>query len=358
MSIKSRMKSYIKSNNFLYTFFCSIQRSRDKEFQKMVRAMGGRDATLLLVEGNYNLNNEIYYIIECGFGEKKDWRGFFALIGQNLRSIYFAQTYHLKPCIVWGKNSLYYDTRMDKITENAFEYFFEPLSLEYEEILKEHLFVKSRGADSNRITHTALKGSVYHISDEQIEVFASLYRRYFHLNSATKAYIDTGINKIMGKDEKVIGVHVRGTDFKNQFYRHPEFCGFEPFLEAAKKIVEEGGYSKIFLATDDEEAIELFRHDFGSTVVFYEDCQRAKGNLCVMCNEKAYPYEMGLEVLRDVYTLVHCDALICGLSQVAFAAQYIKKSQTEEFSYIKQIDMKINSDGKGTYLFYDKINKS
>ena len=51
------MKSYIKSNNFLYTFFYSILRSRDKEFQKMVRAMGGRDATLLLVEGNYNLNN-------------------------------------------------------------------------------------------------------------------------------------------------------------------------------------------------------------------------------------------------------------------------------------------------------------
>ena len=53
-------------------------------------------------------------------------------------------------------------------------------------------------------------------------------------------------------------------------------------------------------------------------------------------------YKLGLEVLRDVYTLASCDGLICGLSHVSCAARYIKSAKGEMFEDIKILDSGMN----------------
>ncbi len=49
-------------------------------------------------------------------------------------------------------------------------------------------------------------------------------------------------------------------------------------------------------------------------------------------------YNLGVEVLRDVYTLACCDALICGISQVSFAARYVNLALCEPFREVCVID--------------------
>lgn len=343
MSIKEKLMSVIKKNDFLFTLLYSLKKCPNKEFQKYIHAMTGDGSTILLVEGDSNLENDIFYIIDCGLTQI-DGRGFFALIRQNMRLVYFAEVFHLKPCIAWGEKSVYYDHHMDNVTYNAFEYFFEPLSLKYSDVLEKHRFIRSRSADIKRIPEGGLKKQAYRMNDNEIEMLASIYRKYFRLNSRTQEYINDAIGNIIQDGEKFIGVHVRGTDFKNQFDGHPEFSGFEQFIEAAKDMIKKYKYDKIFLATEDEEALELFRNEFGNQVVFYKDCERAKGKSSIICNENVRPYNLGLQVLRDVYTLVCSDVLICGLSQVSFAVQYIKNSRNESFSHINQIEMNINNN--------------
>jgi len=56
-------------------------------------------------------------------------------------------------------------------------------------------------------------------------------------------------------------------------------------------------------------------------------------------------YRMGLEVLRDAYTLVACGGFIGGLSQVSNAARYIKQSLGSDYRYKKTISKGISING-------------
>lgn len=354
MSFVTKLKLKIKKNNSLFAYLYSIKYCRNYYFQKSIRAMTGEDATLLLIEGNYNLTGDIYYLIDCG-SEKDDLRGFFALIRHNIKSICFAEAYGLVPCVIWGKGCIYHDCRMDHVTQNVFEYYYEPISLHYNEVLGKHQYVRMRDADNLRIPDQMIKEQTYVVDDHELEKLAEIYGRYFHLNKKTQSYIDSGIQSIMQEGDKIIGVHVRGTDFKNQFNNHPEFCGFIPFVDAAKQMMKEGDYNKIFLATEDNEVIDLFNEEFDDKVIYYQDCIRGRGKTSVVLDKRGYGYGMGLEVLRDVYTLAQCDSFLYGLSQVAFAVRYIKESRNEQFSQIRQIEMRVNKNRNDDRSYYQKL---
>ena len=119
-----------------------------------------------------------------------------------------------------------------------------------------------------------------------------------------------------------------------------------------EKIAEieqvEEKFDKIFLATDDQEAIDVFQKRFGDKVCYYEDVYRGEGNVSVAFSSdlrEYHRYLLGLEVLRDVYTMAQCEGLIGGISQVAYCAQIMKRGMGSEFSYFKILDKGINDSG-------------
>nr|MDE7325206.1 hypothetical protein [Lachnospiraceae bacterium] len=117
------------------------------------------------------------------------------------------------------------------------------------------------------------------------------------------------------------------------------------FLEPIKKMIEKYEYEQIFLATDSLEAISLLKKEFGDKISFYQDVQRSDGNIGVQYSESSqenYHYLLGLEVLRDVYTLSACDSLIAGLSNVSCAARYIKVANGFEYREVVVIDHGLN----------------
>ncbi|MDE7327733.1 MAG: hypothetical protein K2N63_15890, partial [Lachnospiraceae bacterium] len=122
----------------------------------------------------------------------------------------------------------------------------------------------------------------------------------------------------------------------------PVWIHAKTFVEPVRKCISGGGeYEQVFLATDSLEAIELFKKEFGDILVFYQDVQRSDGDVGVHEIEnsrKNHHYLLGMEVLRDAYTLAACDSLVAGLSNVSFAAQYIKAANGSEYAEVVILD--------------------
>lgn len=155
------------------------------------------------------------------------------------------------------------------------------------------------------------------------------------------------------KKSKVVGVHIRGTTFRSRrLYGHSVPLEATDFFEPIDHALE-NGFEKIFLATDDTHHLLALRERYGNRVLFYADVFRSDDNVDVTqawSARKNHGYYLGREVLRDVYTLSNCDALISGISQVPFMARVQKYAQNEAYEFVQTIDKGVN---KKTHLLLE-----
>ena len=159
-------------------------------------------------------------------------------------------------------------------------------------------------------------------------------KKYICYNKKTSEYLEREYKALLG-DKKAIAVHYRGTDFKRNYNNHPIMVRIEQEIEEVQKLLDKGYYEKIFLATDEEEAIRQFVSVFGDKVVYYSDTYRDDGgdeSIAFSTDAREHhKYKLALEVLRDQYTLTNCDALVCGYSNVTFLARIMRKAWHEEY---------------------------
>lgn len=91
--------------------------------------------------------------------------------------------------------------------------------------------------------------------------------------------------------------------------------------------------------------MKSFENKYGEKLCYYKDVERGSTNKSVaFCknNREQHKYLLGLEVIRDMYTLSKCDSLIAGVSQVPICAQINKISRGEKYEVVKIIDKGIN----------------
>ena len=148
-------------------------------------------------------------------------------------------------------------------------------------------------------------------------------------------------------NEKVLGVHIRGVEWKQKpVYGHPIVVSIQDYLETAQKMIDELGCEKIFLATDSEETVSLFKSNFGEKLIEYCAVRTPVGSSQLsIFNEKNDSFQMGYEVLRDVYTLASCDAMLCGLSNVSYVARIIKQSTDSNFEKLMVLNKGRSNSG-------------
>lgn len=93
--------------------------------------------------------------------------------------------------------------------------------------------------------------------------------------------------------------------------------------------------------------LEQFKEKFGSKLVYY-DVIRSNGTVmnCFIEKEREnHHYLLGLEIIRDVYTLAACQGLVCGMSYVSFIVQVLKKANNQTFSAFYRIFKGLAKDG-------------
>ena len=196
----------------------------------------------------------------------------------------------------------------------------------------------------------------YHLEGQEIERLAELYKKYIHLNDKTKKYIEDQIHEILDGGS-ILAVHIRGTDFSLGTKNHPIVIKPEEYLETVKQVYSDGNYEKIFLATDDKNALELFKGEFKNRLLYYKDAFRAEsyvGAHATLNDRPLHHYKLGLEVLRDIYTLANCDSFVCGLSQVSFAVRYVNLAMDRKFNSVVVLDHGVNKESSPEYVKSDK----
>lgn len=264
----------------------------------------------------------IYAAEETGNGV-----GFFAELGMTLIKLYYADERGMTPYVRWGEGYVYYEPEGIRGEKNAFLHYFKPVS-EVASIEQACHVVFQESWHCNQVK--ALYGAVsYEVSQDYIDAMARMLGKYIQYNDRTKQYLEREYERLLG-DRKTLAVHYRGTDFNKGYNNHPIPVQVEQEIGLARKLVGEKDYEQIFLATDESAVVTRFRQEFGDLVKVYEDTFRDDGSgesIAFSQSEREnHHYKLGLEVLRDQYTLTHCEGIVCGYSNITFIARVMRRA--------------------------------
>lgn len=274
-----------------------------------------------------------------------------AMYRYMLYALWEAECLGFIPVIKFHNNCIYREEHPVDGTNNAFEYYFsQPAGITLSEMYE------SKRVFSFELPHLARieydlgnlnpdSPAGYVVNEKYLTTLAEIARKYLHLNQKTKSFFESSFHKIFPQGDsgkKVLGVHIRGTDFALQWEGHPNMVTVEDFFSAIDEVLgKEGGFDHIFLATDDNTRLEAFKARYGERLSYYEDVHRGEGTrlaiLDALDRENTH-YLDGLEALRDMYTLAACDGLIAGLSQISISARIRRLADHGPFEYMKILD--------------------
>lgn len=290
---------------------------------------------------NYSLNTggtAVYFIKE----DSKDL-GFFAMYRAWLEYIYLADVCGMIPVVQAGSYFTYKEDEIINGTRNAFEYYFlQPMQIGVREARRTRDVLYSR-VSHRKMVELVLTGKCAHYgyTKRYMREMAHIARKYIRFNEQTQQYLAAGLERLSIGDAKVLGVHIRGTDFRKKYNNHPIYVTEEDCFREVDRLIQNKGYEKIFVATDDVRILHNFLKKYGEKMCFYEDVERSSKNRSVAFSKngrRKHKYLLGLEVIRDMYTLSRCSGLVAGVSQVAICAQIHKLADRQRYEDLKIID--------------------
>lgn len=288
--------------------------------------------------GQANRDKTLYYI-----EENNKNLGFFAMYRYWLEYLYFADICGYTPLICAGDKFAYREKNRIGKTDNPFEYYFEqPAGVNpYEAKLSNRVILSdTMHREMVELIFTG-KTNNYKYNKMYLYTMGKMVKKYLKFSNETKKYIDINLKKIGIDNSKVLGVHARGTDFRAKYNNHPVYIEEEHYFTNIDRFLESNSYSQIFVATDDSNLLNNFIKRYGKRINFYDDVERSSSKRSVAfsnSNRNQHKYLLGLEVIRDMYTLSLCSDLIAGTSQVSICAQINKIARNERYGNIKIID--------------------
>jgi hypothetical protein len=187
----------------------------------------------------------------------------------------------------------------------------------------------------------------YIVPKEMEQRMSVIVKKYVRIKPELEKTIREDFAKIIGDSKRVLGIHYRGTDYKVGYNVHPTQVKIEQVESVIEEQLRGNRFETVFLATDEDGVYERLKERFGSCIRRYEDVYRGSGTVSVAFSEDSrefHHYKLGLEVLRDMYSLSLCDGLVAGLSQVSLFAKLYKKSRDEKYMFEQMIDNGINKN--------------
>ncbi len=205
--------------------------------------------------------------------------------------------------------------------DNVWEYFFEqPCGYSLEDIPANAKVIQSK----KRIKYSleAIKLSVKENSflpksDNSIKLYQA-FQKYFRLNEATKQFLQTRYEQLVGEDKPLVGVLARGSDYLSGY--KPNGHPIQPTSEQIFAVIEQIKESskegaRIFLATEDADIFQQFCDKYQDKLLAI-DQYRYKASEKSIAEEpipKAnHHYNLALDYLTAIYTLSKCDCILSG----------------------------------------------
>lgn len=338
--MRNEILNWIGRHERIHYILRCIRHLNDKKFIHEI-LYPNDDLFSLRVTSNGNKHKgKILYCI------RRDSFGFFANFINVLTDMWFADTLGMSPVVVWGDKSPYYEKDGIDGTYNVWEYYFE----QYDNYHLDDLNLAFRTTDSVKNVRGFFgikKDDYYRPTDEYLIELSRIMKKYISLKCDVKEYIEKNIEKILD-GKRTLAVQIRMGGMLGNYNGHPIVPSLDEYVAAIREIYELG-YDQIFLATDDQRALDRITDEFGNCVVYYSDATRVDGEYstyCIDSTKEHHNYKCGLEVLLDVYTLARCNSLIAGLSHVSFAARVVKMAYGEVYEEMRLLDVGINRNNK------------
>ncbi len=229
-----------------------------------------------------------------------DWAGIGAILSYCVRYRIAFSRFGLK--FIHKGNGYLGKFRVEELTK----YF--ALDLDDDEATDDNTLVVS---SFMALSKTKFLKGIVHSVDESI------------LTSKFRAEMDEYYDALFG-GKKVLGVMIRGTDYITSGMTGDRMMASAPQMSPLiHEWVDKYGFRKIFLATEDEDALEYMRAEFGDLVVALSQ-ERLKlsdlrQNEILSVYEKEHADGMYEEKLEDttinyfyaLYMLSRCDSFIC-----------------------------------------------
>ena len=283
---------------------------------------------------------ENYYIIRCN----QPQCGLFAIFMFILDHLAYAEDKGLIPVLKMQKrNCLYREKKKINGTDNPWEYYFQlPTEVSITELFRartitygQRAFLRYKG-----IYYYAEKNKNILPSKTQIHELHGLVEKYIRFQPGLQRELDETWENVRKKYHRMMGVHVRGTDMNVAGKQHnrPSVKLADPDWQ--QNIMIENNIDGIFLCTDDANVVSHFKTYFGDKVFCTGSVRQIEGKTEGVHFDKTlgngrhnHKYLLGKEVITDMYLLSKCDILVCGPSNVAFAAMIYNDGAYEKIIY-------------------------
>lgn len=284
--------------------------------------------------------------------------GFFAEFLWVINYLHWCQETYQTPVIYWGEKSSYYSPNGYNGSQNAWEYYFEPVS---DQKYNPGDLITTKNIYSNfsaiwmyyqyieniNLCSPQEKSSFHNVLNTPLHIDVSnagpVGDKHLHdpefRNYIKKAYLDRYIkiktpikNKIKNfydshiKGKKTIGIHLRGKFLWNEV----NFVPTSTLLEYANKLADKD--TQFYIATDQYPLIEEAKKILGNKVIYY-DFKRAQSTTSpVAGGPKLHPIE-GENLLIEMKLLSKCNHLVHTLSNVSTTALYFNPSLSHTVLY-------------------------
>lgn len=263
-------------------------------------------------------------------------RGLLSLASSVVCHIHIAQRYSLIPYVDLSR---YFNEYQDKDYEetlggsysNPWQYYFKPVSsLSSQDVLNSEFCLESSLGFPSGYPRKMLVSQVQALRDIAEKHLKPVDEIQRDVNAAYQQ---------LASDGPVLGVHFRGQEQKTTPY-HPLSPTSWQIFAAIDRALDQHGFARIFLATEDLDSLETLRARYGGRIMSLPHFRtRSPVNAYRINPRSMHRYLLGREILTDTFILSRCHGLVSSTSNVTEIARAINNGR---FSMDLVIDNGLN----------------
>jgi hypothetical protein len=291
--------------------------------------------------GNKNPNKK-FYVIQRFIGG-----GMFSNLNYIIHHLKLALDLNCIPIIDMENFPTKYNEK-NKInnTKNAWEYYFYPLNKYKLSDVYKSKFVIISDKKTKRLKEF---DTFEALSEKHFKIF----KKYIKIKQPILDDIKKFFNKNF-KENKILGVHFRGTDMKTQ-ERHPFPATTKQIISLIDKSLKKEKFTKIFLVTEELNYQKILKKKYGSMICFYNSFRSNNPDIFGSNMRNNHRYLIGRENIIDMILLSKVKKIICTNSHLPDASKFI--NNFNRINLIK-IDNGNNSENLliAQFLWYIKKN--
>ena len=281
---------------------------------------------------NSNIHKK-FYIIKQDFNPN----GLFSNVTFVLDHINYALKNNLRP-VIDMENFLTVYNEKKKIfgSLNAWDYYFKPINkTNLRQVYKSENYIFSK---NSRIKKTFIN------EDKELN---KVFKRFIRIRLEMKKYLFSIKHKYFKNSKKIMGVHVRGT-LQRVVRGHSFPPNPKDLLKEAIKIFEKTRSQKIFLITEDELYLNIFKKFFKKKLIYLR-VPRSNPKFYELHNKhfedysrKNHRFKLGRETLVECILLSETKVNLVTDSNVWRISKLFSKKKQLQY----QLVTKVNSRNK------------